>query len=145
MLTAEVKRMDYRFSYVRLLVNNYRGSFRFYRDVMGMKPLRGDVDSEYAEFEASGVRLALFQRARMTEALGIPEPQGEGRGHVALVFAVDDVDAAHRELEKQGVKFTLSPRTHEDWDVRTAHFHDPDGNVIEINQRIETTASSSTG
>ena len=137
--------MDYRFSYIRLLVNNYRGSFRFYRDVMGMKLLRGDVDSEYAEFEAPGVRLSLFQRARMTEALGIPEPQGEGRGHVALVFAVHDVDAAHRELEKQGVKFTLAPRTHEDWDVRTAHFHDPDGNVIEINQRIETTASSSTG
>jgi len=128
--------MDFRFNYVRLLVDNYRGSFRFYRDVLGMRVLKGDLDSGYAEFEVPGVRLALFQRARMTEALGLPEPQGEGRGHVVLVFAVDDVDAAHRELEEKGVRFALAPRTHADWDVRTAHFHDPDGNVIEINQRL---------
>ena len=137
--------MDYQFNYVRLLVDNYRGSFRFYRDIMGMKLLHGDVDSQYAEFEAPGVRLALFQRSRMAEALGIPEVQGEGRGHVALVFAVDDVDAAHRELESKGVRFALAPRTHEDWDVRTAHFHDPDGNVIEINQRIGAAARASAG
>jgi lactoylglutathione lyase len=143
MLNAEVNRMTYRFNYVRLLVDNYRGSFRFYRDIMGMKLLRGDVDSEYAEFEVPGVRLALFQRARMTAALGIPEPLGEGRGHIALVFAVDDVDAAHKELQSKGVKFALAPRTHADWDVRTAHFHDPDGNLIEINQRIGAAESSS--
>ena len=129
--------MDFRFNYVRLLVDNYRGSFRFYRDVLEMKVLHGDVDSQYAEFEAPGVRLALFQRTRMTEALGVPEPKGEGRGHVALVFAVNDVDAAHRELESKGVRFTLAPRDHRNWHVRTAHFHDPDGNVIEINHRIE--------
>lgn len=129
--------MDYRFNYVRLLVDNYRGSFRFYRDVMGMEVLHGDVDSQYAEFVAPGVRLALFQRARMAEALGVPKVQGQGRDRVALVFAVDNVDAAHKELESKGVRFTLAPRTHADWHVRTAHFHDPDGNVIEINQRIE--------
>jgi len=135
--------MNYRFNYVRLLVDNYRGSFRFYRDVMEMKVLHGNVDSGYAEFEVPGVRLALFQRARMTEALGIPEPNGEGRGRVALVFAVDDLDAAHRELEGKGVKFALAPRTHPDWDVRTAHLHDPDGNLIEINQRIAATVAPS--
>lgn len=145
MLNAEVSSMDYRFNYVRLLVDNYRGSFRFYRDVMGMKLVRGDADVEYAEFEVPGVRLALFQRARMTAALGIPDPQGEGRGHVALVFAVDDVDAAHKELESKGVKFALAPRTRNEWDVRTAHFHDPDGNLIEINQRIGDAARSSAG
>jgi catechol 2,3-dioxygenase-like lactoylglutathione lyase family enzyme len=141
MLTAEVDRMDFRFNYVRLLVDNYRGSFRFYRDVLGMRVLRGDVDSDYAEFEAPGVRLALFQRARMTEALGLPEPAGEGRGHIVLVFAVDDVDAVHRELQAKGVAFARGPRTHADWDVRTAHLHDPDGNVIEINQRLDATGS----
>jgi len=130
--------MDFRFNYVRLLTDNYRGAFRFYQDVMGMNPLHGDLKSEYAEFESPGVRLALFQRARMAEALGIPDATGEGRGHVALVFSVDDVDVAHRELEGKGVRFAQAPRTHEDWDIRTAHFHDPDGNPIEINQRIAT-------
>ena len=135
--------MDYRFDYVRLLVDNYRGSFRFYRDVLGMSVRRGDLDSQYAEFEAPGVRLALFQRARMAEALGVAEPSSEGRGHVALAFSVNDVDAAHRELEAKGVKFVLGPRTREDWGIRTAHLHDPDGNVIEINERIAAPARSS--
>ncbi len=137
--------MEFRFNYVRLLVENYRGTFRFYRDVLGLTLLRGDTDSEYAEFEAPGVRLALFQRARMADALGIPEPKSEGRGHVTLVFAVDDVDAAHKELERKGVRFIFAPRTHEDWDVRTAHFRDPDGNVIEINQRIEAVSKAPIG
>ena len=128
--------MNYSLSYVRLLVDSYRSTFHFYRDVMGMESMRGDPSSLYAEFEGGGVRLALFQRSHMAAALGVPEPKGEGRGHVALVFAVDDVDAAHRELEGKGVKFIMAPRTHEDWNVRTAHLRDPDGNVIEINQRI---------
>jgi len=134
--------MDYRLNYVRLTVDNFRGSFRFYRDTLGLSILRGDVDSDYAEFDAPGVRLALFQRARMSEALGLPEPEGEGRGHIVLVFSVDDVDAAYRELEAKGVQFALAPRTHADWDVRTAHLHDPDGNVIEINQRLPAAASA---
>ncbi len=137
--------MTYRFNYLRLLVDNYRGTFRFYRDVMGMKVLRGDVDGGYAEFEVPGVRLALFQRARMSEALDLPEPQGEGRGHATLVFAVDDVEAAHRELEGQGVRFLVGPRSHPGWGVRTAHFRDPDGNMIEINQRIAAPAAASAG
>jgi len=105
---------------------------------MGMKLLRRD-----AGFETLGVRLALFRQARMTAALVIPEPQGEGRSHVALASAADDVDAARKELETTGVSVALVPRTHADWNVSTAHFHDPDGSLIEINQRIGAAASPS--
>jgi len=54
---------------------------------------------------------------------------------------VNDVDAARKELETTGVSVALAPRTHVDWDVSTAHFHGPDGNLIEINQRIGAAAS----
>lgn len=128
--------MKYQFNYVRLLVENYRDSVRFYRDKLGLPLLRGDLESGYSEFEAPGVRLALFQRSEMSKALGMTEPKGEGRRHIALAFAVDDVDAAFSDLKSKGVKFALAPRTHIDWDLRTAHFHDPDGNLIEINQRL---------
>jgi lactoylglutathione lyase len=129
--------MDYNFDYVRLLVSNYRDSVRFYRDALDMPMIRGDLESGYAEFQAPGIRLALLQRSEMSKALGLEEPSGEGRRHVALAFSVGDVDEAFAELEKKGVRFTLAPRTHSEWNLRTAHLQDPDGNLIEINQRLD--------
>ena len=129
--------MEYKLSQLRLLVENYRDSVRFYEHTLGLLLLQGDLESGYAEFEASGIRLSVLQRSKMSEALGMIEPKREGRRHVALALAVDDVDAAFSELKSKGVKFTLAPRTHSDWNLRTAHFCDPDGNLIEINQRIE--------
>ncbi len=128
--------MDYNFNYVRLLVSNYRDSVRFYRDVLEMPMILGDLESGYAEFQAPGIRLALFQRSEMSKALGLQDAEEEGRRHVALAFAVEDVDRAFAELEAKGARFTLAPRTHSDWNLRTAHLQDPDGNLIEINQRL---------
>lgn len=121
--------------YIRLLVDDFRDGLRFYRDTLGLKVLRGDLGSHYAEFEGEGVRLALFQRSAMSEAIGIelPEPS---RGNLALVLEVENVDEAFRELEGRGVPFIMAPRTHEEWGVRTAHLRDPDGNLIEINERL---------
>jgi catechol 2,3-dioxygenase-like lactoylglutathione lyase family enzyme len=128
--------MEYKLNHIRLLVENYRDSVRFYEHTLGLPLLRGDLESGYAEFEAPGIRLGLLQRSAMSEALGMVEPKQEGRRHMAVAFAVDDVDAAFNELKVKGVKFTLAPRTHSDWNLRTAHFNDPDGNLIEINQRM---------
>ncbi len=128
--------MEYRLDYVRLLVENYRDSVRFYRDKLELPMIRGDLESGYAEFQGDGVRLAVIEKSEMSKALGMEEPVGEGRRHVALAFSVDDVDAAFTKLEGKGVKFILAPRTHPDWNLRTAHLHDPDGNLIEINQRL---------
>lgn len=132
--------MDYQLRYIRLLVDGFRDGLRFYRDTLGMKVLRGDLDSHYAEFEGMGVRLALFQRSAMSEAIGIELPKN-GQGQVALVLEVGDVDQAFKELEGRGVEFIMAPRTHADWGVRAAHLRDPNGNLIEINQRLEKQVS----
>ena len=136
--------MTYRMSYIRLLTDNYRDMFRFYRDTLGMDLIHGDLDSQYAELGAGDVRLAIFRRSEMLEALGLDRDQLPAGQGAALVFAVEDVDSAFRELEHHGVKFVIAPRTHRDWNVRTAHFRDPEGNLIEINQRIAETASEAT-
>lgn len=128
--------MDYKLNYVRLLVENYRDSLRFYRDTLKLPVHRGDLESNYAEFDTSGMRLALLQRSEMARVLGMEKENGEGRKHVALAFTVPDVDEAFRDLKSNGVKFAMAPRTHEDWKLRTAHFEDPDGNLLEINQRL---------
>jgi predicted enzyme related to lactoylglutathione lyase len=55
---------------------------------------------------------------------------------VCLVFAIDDVDAACMQLKKLGIQLTAEPTDHKDWGIRAAHFRDPDGNLIEINQPL---------
>lgn len=127
--------MEYNLRYIRLLVEDFRDALRFYRDTLGMTALRGDLDSHYAEFEGMGVRLALFQRSAMSQAIGVELPKS-GQGQAALVLEVEDVDQAFKELESRGVRFIMAPRTHEDWGVRAAHLRDPNGNLIEINHRL---------
>jgi lactoylglutathione lyase len=57
----------------------------------------------------------------------------EGRGKISLIFAVEDVDKAWNELRKKGIQFVANPTDRPEWGIWTAHFTDPDGNIIEIN------------
>jgi lactoylglutathione lyase len=49
-----------------------------------------------------------------------------------LDFKVDNVDAAYAQLIEKGVAFINEPHDREGWNVRLAHFRDPDSNLIEI-------------
>jgi hypothetical protein len=49
--------MALRFTYARLLVDDYRRSFFFYRDVLGVACGFGDQDSGYAELVAKGIEV----------------------------------------------------------------------------------------
>ncbi|MFV9644620.1 MAG: VOC family protein, partial [Desulfobacterales bacterium] len=51
-------------------------------------------------------------------------------------FEVPNVDKATQELKAKGVVFETEPTDRSVWGIRTAHFRDPDGNLIEINQAL---------
>jgi len=125
-------------THVRLLVADYRACFAFYRDVLGFKTAWGDEESGYVEFEAGNVRLALFSRDEMAEVVGtssLPSKvNGQDKG--VVVFRVDDVDQVCRELQESGVELLTQPEDRVEWGIRTAHFRDPDGNLVEINKRL---------
>ena len=123
-----------RLTHVRLLVNDFPGCFRFYRDVMGFEPSFGDESGPYADFDAGSVMLALFDRRLMAEAI-----RNEGKpvfadamDPVALVLNVDDVDETWADLAARGVPVVAPPMDRPLWGIRTAHLRDPDGNLIEI-------------
>ena len=125
-----------RFSYIRLLVNDYEACFRFYADVLKFPVLWGDETSRYAEFDVySQTRLAINQREVMAEALetDTADPELPNQDRLAVVFEVDDVDEAAAGLVADGARQVMEPRDWTAWGIRAAHFRDPDGYLLEIN------------
>jgi catechol 2,3-dioxygenase-like lactoylglutathione lyase family enzyme len=130
--------METALTHVRLLVEEYRACFRFYKEIIGLEVAWGNEETGYAEFEAGNVRLALFGRGEMASVVGssdLPEDL-KGQDTVAVVFRVDDVDQFCAKLQNVGVELLTEPEDRVDWGIRTAHFRDPDGNLLEINRRL---------
>ncbi len=64
----------------------------------------------YADFDAGGGHVALYDRALMAKSLGSAHAERTaGVDTIALIFAVDDVDAAYRHLSAQGCEFVGKP------------------------------------
>lgn len=124
-----------KFSQVRLLVTNFDACFRFYRDVMGLEAQFGKEGDVYADFKvADNVWLALFGRQEMAQAVGTTAlpAQVESQDQSVIVFGVDDLQASVAHLQGHGVELVAEPTDRPEWGMRTAHFRDPDGNLIEI-------------
>lgn len=124
----------------RILVTDYLRALRFYRDVLGFPVTWGNETTSYVAFDAGGFPLAIFGRQDMADAIG----QG-GRPSAAdcqdafvLTFKVEDVDAEYKRLSARGVEFVAAPVDRPGWGERTAHFRDSEGNLVEINQTLES-------
>lgn len=61
----------------------------------------------------------------------------DGGSRVLLAAGVDDVDVAYEELKSRGVEF-LRPPPDQPCELRTAYFADPEGNLWESNQPLES-------
>lgn len=125
-------------SYIRLLSKDFSRTFNFYKDDVGLEVKLGEEDSDYAEFKTGGTILALYKCKLMNQALGIDMEDciQECQDKSVVIFNVDSVDDEYRRLQEKGIIFVCPPTDRKEWDVRTAHFRDPDGTVIEINQHL---------
>ncbi|MFF8960036.1 VOC family protein [Streptomyces sp. NPDC014894] len=126
-------------SYVRLMVEDYKACFLFYRDVCGFSVLWGDEDSRYAELDmGSGTHLAINKREVMAEALGTLRAGSElpGQDRFALILETDDVDATAARLQAAGATLVKEVQDWPGWGIRAAHFRDPDGYLVEINSPL---------
>jgi lactoylglutathione lyase len=134
MRNAKEDNLMFKYDYTRLLVSNFKECFRFYRDVLGFQPTYGNEDDSYADFATGSVIIALFDRREMSQALGTSgKPvRPDTQDSICLVLGIQNVDIACRQLEESGIHLLSRPTDHPDWGIRTAHFRDPDGNLIEI-------------
>jgi catechol 2,3-dioxygenase-like lactoylglutathione lyase family enzyme len=100
------------------------GTAAFYADVLGLTPVpRPEIPGIAGHwFDAGGVQVHLVAAP---EAASGTDPVTH---HVC--FAVEDLDAAVRELEELGIPLVLGAQG----DVVQVWFQDPAGNTVELQQ-----------
>jgi lactoylglutathione lyase len=126
-----------RLTHVRLLVDDFDASLRFYRDALRLPLALEAGDGVYAEFDAGHATLALYRRDLMSDVVGTADKSGTSESDdVVITFAVDSVDDTVEELRGRGVVFVREPHDQEAWMIRVAHLRDPDGHLLEINAPI---------
>jgi catechol 2,3-dioxygenase-like lactoylglutathione lyase family enzyme len=123
---------------VRLLVDNFAESFRFYRTTLGLAVAWGDEEGPYAEFTAADqVTIALFDRNIMKGLLAQEANESDSTDRFSLIFQTENLDNQFKQLSEAGARPLIKPTDREAWGVRTAHFRDPAANLVEINRGLD--------
>ncbi|GAP47756.1 VOC family protein [Streptomyces azureus] len=119
---------------VRLLVTDFAACYRFYGEVLGLKPQSGAADGPYEKFSpaAGSAGIALQDRSVMAEVLD--ELGDSANGHRSLVvLRVDALDAYCEEITMRGATILHGPALLTDR-LRVAHLKDPEGNLVELQE-----------
>jgi catechol 2,3-dioxygenase-like lactoylglutathione lyase family enzyme len=124
---------DMELTQVRLIVSEFAGCFRFYRDVLGLKPQVDDDSGPYAKFspDEGGAAIALHDRADLARSLpGLAAAAGD---RALVVLKVADVDAYAASVAERGATLLGEPAVM--WErLRVAYLRDPEGNLVELQQ-----------
>ncbi len=130
---------EFKRHHLRLLVKDFKACFIFYRDTLELPIRYGDEESEYAEFKTEAIHIALFARNLMADAVSKGEKpvDADVQDRIVVVLRMDDIDAVYHRLKAKGVRFDTAPEDRTEWGCRTAHFRDPDGNLLELNADLK--------
>jgi catechol 2,3-dioxygenase-like lactoylglutathione lyase family enzyme len=109
--------------FVMFQVSNLAAAARFYRETLGLPQELYSEEWQWAEFNCGQVTLALHGGVKLAGTAG---------GRIAL--AVDDVQAAAKELKEKGVVTGEL----QDFKVCCAiEVPDPDGNTVLLHRRAD--------
>jgi catechol 2,3-dioxygenase-like lactoylglutathione lyase family enzyme len=108
----------------------------FYVETLGLPVVGGFPEHGIVFVQAGGIQIEIVGE----ETPGDRPAEGfERRGWQHLAWEVADVDAAYADLTARGIAFRVPP---EDFPpdapaLRIAFFEDPDGNLLELVQRLD--------
>ena len=111
-------------SWLGLRTTRFEEMVIFFRDVMGMKPIRDEP--EIVGFQLiDGTQMELYRPEEEFHAFFTTGP--------VVAFRVDDVDAARTTMEAAGIEFIgpIQRAGKTSWN----HFRAPDGTVFEISSK----------
>jgi len=108
-------------------VSDPERSAKFYNELLGMRILR---KNPHMVFLKSGGDYLVLGKSKMPIQ---PNAEGETVIHHAFKVAPEDFDQALETLKQNGIKvLNYEDRQDGTFQGRSAYFHDPDGNTLEI-------------
>ena len=125
-------------SFTRLLVNDWKACFSFYKDIMEFDCVQEDEEGGYAEFKVADMRLSIFRRSEMAQMIHNHEkpPTAECQDTVALIFTVNNLEDECIKLKQKKIKLTTEPMNNPMYGIKTAYLRDPDENLIGLYQML---------
>ncbi len=118
--------------HIAILTDDYEKSKSFYTEVLGFEIVNEVYREERRSYKLDLAINGLYQ----VELFSFPDykerasfPEAKGLRHLA--FAVEDVNAAAKELEEKGVQ-TEGVRTDEYTGKKFCFFYDPNGQPLEL-------------
>ncbi|MEV5705508.1 VOC family protein [Actinoallomurus sp. NPDC052274] len=111
---------------IRVITEDVARLVEFYEKATGQAAKRSTED--FAEIITQAGTLAIAS-TRTVRGLGAKAPRPAANQSVIIEFRVEDVDAAHENLQRFEGDFVLEPTT-QPWGNRSLLFRDPDGNLV---------------
>lgn len=108
---------------------------RFYIQTLGLPVTKRWDDAGIIFVDVGSTQIELMGRGTV-EGETQPHAVGQGVGINHIALQVIDTDAAFEKLREKGVSVLREPSNFQT--VRIAFFTDPDGNVLELVQDMES-------
>ena len=93
-------------------------------------------DDTFMRLSTQGAALSVFSEEGM-EQMAPGSMQDSGCGRFTLEFEIEDVDNEFERLKGLGVSFVKPPTT-QTWGRRSVWFRDPDGNIINFFNNVDS-------
>jgi len=118
-----------------LYVDDLARAVAFYRDVLGLRPLRGD-NTRFQAFDSGAHRvLLLFRRGGTVTPTAVPGgviPAHDGTGQNHVGFAIPAAAYESWRSWLQGQRIAIESEAQWERGGRSLYFRDPDGHLVEL-------------
>jgi lactoylglutathione lyase len=120
--------------YIALFVADVDRSVAFYRDTLGFQ-FDKPVKNKGTEGLSGKLKIGIYDRMWLSKLFGDRYLQTVSGNTFLLSMTVDDLDTTYKHLQSLDAKITGEP-TIMPWGQRLMFLEDPDGNLLEIVQKI---------
>ncbi|HLI09654.1 MAG TPA: VOC family protein [Ktedonobacteraceae bacterium] len=138
--------MSLTLTHVSLFVQDMQAMLKFYQDTMGLQVL--ETSDGYAALKAGdNVKLSFFDYQKMEQTIPLVQPSDVNGNRCVIEFRIDgeSVDAWSNKLRREGVQLITNPTNYTNWGIRSLFIQDPEGNLINLYEPLNTQGQGQQG